>query len=44
MICIGKTTDIKKRLESLIESNFPDRLSLPELVTTANEYERLFVK
>ena len=42
MICIGRTKEIKKRLENLIESNFPDRLSLPELVQTATEYERLF--
>ncbi len=44
MICIGRTKELKKRLESLIETNFPDRLTMPELVATANQYERLFTR
>ncbi len=41
MVCIGNISEVKLRMEQLVEKNFPDQLSLPELVEASSEYERL---
>ncbi len=41
MICIGELTEVKTRLEDMIDTIFPDDLSAKEIVALATEYERL---
>ena len=41
MICMGNISELKMRIERLVESNFPGKLTLPELLETSVEYETL---
>ena len=41
MICVGNFMEVKNKLEELVESRFPRRLSLPYIVKAANEYEMM---
>lgn len=41
MVCIGKFMDVKTKMEELIESRFPKKLSTRDIVSIANEYEMM---
>ena len=41
MICMGNISELKMRIERLVENNFPGKLTLPELLEATSEYELL---
>ncbi|MBS7298200.1 MAG: hypothetical protein KIG65_03895 [Eubacteriales bacterium] len=41
MICIGDLTEVKARLEQIVDKYFPNGLSNTDVVSIACEYEQL---
>ncbi len=41
MICVGSFLEAQMRMEEMVESHFPRRLSMPDVVNIANEYEMM---